>query len=354
MYSVSKGPAQWLQFKEEALKLQCCVDKFAFRLTLLDHSNSVEWEIDNMATLEPTPPRLKLGIAITLVAYLFFAVASSLVWKFRGRFPTIQIIFIQNIISLVCILPIALRKGVKRLATKEMPLHLLRDFFGVGSFFLYFLAIRYLNLVDAATLNYSAPFFVPFVWRIWRNEKIESHIWWSIIVGFIGVAVMLNPSRAIFQLGFVYGLFAGISSAIALAAVRVLNLKKEPMSRTLFYYFSFGTIVSLPFAWAVWVPPVETEWFWAAAIGVSTAIGQILLTIAYRYGTASYLSPLSYATILYNALIACFIFDLVLGWRSFIGTLLIILGGTMTYLLKRKPVTAIQTFSSDSKNKPPL
>ncbi len=308
-----------------------------------------------MAPLEPPPPRLKLGIAITLAAYFFFAIASSLVWQFRGRFPTIQIIFIQNIVSLVCILPIALRKGFGRLATKELPLHLLRDFFGVGSFFLYFLAIRYLNLVDAATLNYSAPFFVPFVWRIWRSEKIDSHIWWSIIVGFIGVAIMLNPSRQIFQLGFVYGLFAGVSSAIALAAVRVLNLKKEPMSRTLFYYFTFGSIVSFPFAWAVWVYPVDTEWFWAGGIGISTAVGQILLTIAYRYGTAAYLSPLCYATIIYNALIASFVFNSALGWRSFIGAFLIIIGGTMTYLFKKKPATVMQTFvSPQGKDKPPL
>lgn len=308
-----------------------------------------------MTTLEQAPSRLKLGIAITLAAYFFFAIASSLVWEFRGRFPTIQIIFIQNIVSLICILPIALRKGIRRLATKELPLHLSRDFFGVGSFFLYFLAIRYLNLVDAATLNYSAPFFVPFVWRIWRNEKIEPHIWWSIIIGFIGAGVMLHPSRQIFQLGFFYGLFAGISSAIALTVVRVLNLKHEPMSRTLFYYFSFGSTVSAPFAWTVWVRPVEMEWVWASGIGVSTAIGQILLTIAYRYGTASYLSPLSYATIFYNAVIAYFIFGLTLGWRSFVGALLIIIGGTLTYLLKRKPSTVIQTFGNpQGKNKPPL
>ena len=308
-----------------------------------------------MATTEPTPPKLKLGIAITVVAYLFFAIASALVYNFRGRFPTIQIIFIQNSISLLCILPLALRKGVKHLATKEFPLHLLRDLFGVGSYFLFFLAIRYLNLVDATTLNYTAPFFVPLVWRIWREEKIESNIWWMIIIGFIGVAVMLNPTKQLFQLGFVYGLFAGISSAIALSAVRVLNLKKEPLSRTLFYYFSFCTVISAPFAWAIWVPPQSGEWVWACGIGVATAIGQILLTIAYRYGTASYLSPLGYITIVYNAIIAYFVFHHLLGWHSLIGTLLIIGGGTLTYLLKKKPVTVIQTFANpQTKEKPPL
>ncbi len=328
-----------------------------FPLNLLAISNSVGLEARNlMAATEPTPPKLKLGIAITVIAYLFFAVASALVYNFPVTFPTIQIIFIQNFVSLICILPLSLRNGVKQLATKELPLHLLRDLFGIGSYFLFFLAIRYLNLVDATTLNYTAPFFVPFVWRIWREEKIASNLWWSIIVGFIGVAIILNPTKQLFQLGFVYGLFGGISSAIALTAIRVLNLKKEPLSRTLFYYFSFGTVLSFPFALAVWETPQHSEWLWACGIGVATAIAQILLTVAYRHGTASYLSPLGYSTVIYNIIIAYFAFHQLLGWRSLVGTLLIIVGGTLTYLMKKKPITVIQTFASQqaSKAKPPL
>jgi len=188
---------------------------------------------------EQIPSRLALGITICLIAYVFFVTASSLVWSFKKTFPTIQIIFFLNFISLICILPIALRKGVQRLKTEVLPIHFLRDVSGVLSYYLYYVAIRFLNLTDATTLNYTAPFFVPIIWWIWMREKIDLHVWWSIIVGFIGVAVILNPNRQIFQEGFVFGLFAGILSAIAFASLRVLNVKKEPMSRTLFYYFDF-------------------------------------------------------------------------------------------------------------------
>ena len=295
-----------------------------------------------MAALEPTPLKLKLGIIISLIACLFFALASALVYNFRGRFPTIQIIFIQNIVSLICILPLALRKGLNQLKTNELPLHLFRDVMGVGSYFLYFLAIRYLNLIDATTLNYTGPFFVPFIWFVWQREKIQTAVWWSIVIGFIGIATMLNPSKQIFQPGFLYGLFAGITSAIALSAMRMLNVKQEPTARILFYYFSVGTILSFPFASAVWVHPIHEEWLLAAGIGISTAIGQILLTIAYRYGTASFLSPLSYITVIYNALIAYFAFNQELGWHSYAGAALIIFGGTMTYLFRKQPAPAIE------------
>ena len=93
----------------------------------------------------------------------------------------------------------------------------------------------------------------------------------------------------------------------------------------------------------------------AIGIGGATAIGQILLTIAYRYGTASFLSPLAYITVIYNALILYFAFDQELGWRSLVGSALIIIGGTMTYIFKKQPATVLETFEHpDQKTKPPL
>lgn len=304
---------------------------------------------------EQTPTRLSLGIGITLLANIFFATASALVWSFKGRFPTIQIVFLQNFVSLLCVLPLALRKGPARLKTEIFPMHLLRDVMGVSSYFLYFLSIRFLNLVDASTLYYMAPFFIPMVWWIWMKETIPKNVWWSIVVGFIGVLFILHPSQEIFQLGFVFGLFAGVSSAIALCTVRVLNLKKEPMSRTLFYYFTVGSTITLPFAWASWVPPLGWEWLFCISIGVATAIGQMLLTIAYRYGTASYLSPLSYSCLIYANLVSWLIYHQPPSLRSFIGATLIVVGGTLTYVLKKKPATLSQTFESPQpKEKPPL
>lgn len=304
---------------------------------------------------EATPPQLGLGIAISLVAYLFFVSASSLVWSFKGSFPVVQILFIQNVVSFFFLLPLIFVKEFPGLKTDVFPIHLIRDFAGVFSYYLYFVAIRYLGLVDATTLNYTAPFFVPLFWWIWMKEQVGRNVWWSIIVGFIGVAVILNPTKQIFQLGFILGIFAGILSGVALCAVRVLSIKKEPTRRTLFYYFCTGSILSFPFALVYWVAPSPDQWLKMVLIGVATACGQILLTISYRYGTASYLSPLGYSTVIYAGLISYFLFNKPFGWRTLVGAALIILGGSATYILKKRPRSVAETFESPNpKEKPPL
>lgn len=297
--------------------------------------------------------RLFLGIFIAIVAYFCLSSAAALVWNFQDRFPTIQIIFVQSVVSFFCILPIALRRGWQHLKTEELPTHLMRDLFGVASYYLYFLAIRFLNLLDAAVLNNTTPFFVPLFWWLWTYEKVEKQVWWSIIIGFIGVAFILNPSKEIFQLGFIFGCFAGVCSAIALIAVRILGVKREPISRTLFYYFSISAILSFPFAWASWVPPSGKEWLFVLGIGICMAAGQMFLTIAYRYGTAAFLSPLCYFSVIFNGMASTFIFGMTFPLRSYIGTGLIILGGTLTYLWKRKPKSLKETFERPDKDKKP-
>ena len=302
---------------------------------------------------EAPPTRLALGISLTLLASFLFAIASAFVWLFRGKFDTIQIVFFQNLISLICILPIALRRGHHRIPSNYMRTHMARDVMGVTSYYLFFLAIRFLDLPDATVLYNSSPFFVPLIWWFWKRERIAPHLWGAIIIGFVGVAVLMGASTGMFQAGFVFGVLAAIASAIALCALRILNLYEEPMTRTLFYYFVVGTLLTSPLAAAVWVDPTPTEWLYAIIIGVSTAVGQVLLTIAYRYGTASYLSPLSYTSIIYAALIAWIFFGEDLTSRFFIGAVLIVLGGTTTYLIKKKPTSIKTAFESPKQPKQP-
>ncbi|HSX37627.1 MAG TPA: DMT family transporter [Chlamydiales bacterium] len=303
---------------------------------------------------EHIPPKLLRGVFVCLIAYAFFVTASTLVWNFGTRFSTVQIVFIQNAVSLLCVCPLALRHGIRKLKTKFLAEHLMRDLFGIASYYLYFLAIRSLNLLDATTLGYTAPFFVPLIWWIWMKEKVGGNVWWSIIIGFIGVALILNPDKEILQLGFLYGLFAGITSAVAFSALRILNMHREPMSRILFYYFAFGTMITFPFALVSWEMPTQIEWIQTGGIGVATAIAQILLTLAYQYGTASYLSPLGYVTVIYAGLASWALYDIPPTWRSFIGTILIIIGGTVTYVLKKHPQTIQETFQvPNPKERPP-
>ena len=281
--------------------------------------------------------------------------ASSAVWTIDSSFPVIEIVFFQNLVCFIVLcftLPVKYYPG---LLTKNISLHIIRDVVGVLSYYLFFLSIGYLDLIHATLLNYTAPFFVPVIWWAWQKEAVAKNVWWSIVIGFIGVCIILNPSKQIFQLGFVLGLFAGISSAIAFCAIRVLTLHKEPARRTLFYYFLAGIILTLPFTIVYWQTPSPLMIAKLIWIGVCTCVGQLLLTIAYRHGTASYLSPLGYSSVVFAGISMYFFFGKEIDISTFIGSFFIILGGSLTYLLQKRPKNFKQTFESPNPNeKPPF
>ncbi len=206
-------------------------------------------------------PSLKFGIILTLGAYLCFAIAAAIVRILDVNITTMQILFMQSIVSMILIAPIFMKKKLYHINKKLIPLHLVRSIAGVGSFFCYFLAIKEMNLVDATVLTYTAPFYTPIIWMLWAKEKkIEKGIWWTIILGFIGIALILKPTEKILKAGSMIGISAGILGSIALVSIRLLNQKMESFIRTLFYYFFISTIVTMPLSIMNWIHPSPSQW----------------------------------------------------------------------------------------------
>lgn len=293
--------------------------------------------------MELQRPNLLLGIVLTLVAYLSFAISSAFVKLLTG-IPTVEIVFFQTFVPFVMLIPMVISNGFLKLKTKEITTHLIRDISGVLSFFLYFLAIKYINLVDATVLTYTAPFFIPIIWSIWTKDKLQKSIWWAISLGFLGILFILKPGTEIFHIASFIGLAAGIVSAIALTSIGILNLKKELLTSTLFYYFFIGSIIIVPFLVISWIDPSFKDWLLLIGVGATNFFGQILLTRAFSYGTASFLSPLSYSIVVYTAFISWIFFNSPPKMLSLIGIAIIIIGGTITFVIKRKPSTVSEVF----------
>ena len=98
----------------------------------------------------------------------------------------------------------------------------------------------------------------------------------------------------------------------------------------------------------MWTIPNSVQSLLLLGVGLTTFVGQILLTKAYKHGTASFLSPLSYSMVIYATFISWLLFKTPPGWLSFIGMIIVILGGTTTYVLRRKPQTVSEVFQANN------
>jgi drug/metabolite transporter (DMT)-like permease len=290
---------------------------------------------------------LLLGIGLTLIANLFFALSSACVQALPETFPAIEIVFFQNIICLLVTIPYCIKKKTLNFKMANLHFHLIRDFSGVLSFLTLFWAIQKIGLVSAMTLSYMTPFYVPFVCKFWSKEPIEKDVWWMVVIGFIGVMIILKPTNLL-SLGSGIAVLSAILSAFAVVALKNLNQRGESLSRTLLYFFTIGSIFSLCLCLPNWQTPSIYQLFLLLSLGAFSICAQIFLTIAYRYGTASFLSPLSYSAIIFTAFMGWLIFRQPQHWSVWLGALVIIAGGTLSSILRLHPKNVEEVFEQEN------
>ena len=272
-----------------------------------------------------------------MTASIFYLFVNALASHVQNHLPITQILFLQNLIALCCLIP-SIWNNKHFFQITNWKIHLIRDLAGLASYYFIFLALKTINLVDATTLHFTGPFFVPILSYFWLKERFSPHVWWSIGLGFTGIVIIIHPSWDVFHAGALIALLGAAATALALSAVRHLLLKGEPPQRILFLFFAVSALTMLPFCAVNWVAPTIMEWFSLVAIGIFAIANQQLLTKGFSLAPISYFAPFAYSSIVYAALFNWFVFKEPIGIRSFLGSAMIIIGGSFTYLLAKREV----------------
>jgi drug/metabolite transporter (DMT)-like permease len=277
----------------------------------------------------PPTGNLGLGILFTVLAFLSVAIMSAFGKVAAPSVSSGVLVFFQNSISLVLLLPWVLRGGSAGLKTSHLGLHVVRGGSGMLSQYFMFVALNYIPLVDAVLLVNAAPLFIPLITYIWLKQSISGKMWVSLIIGFIGIVLILQPGASVFSWATPLAIVAGVFSAIALVTVGRLNLT-EPSARILFYYFLISSILTTPLLIMRWSPPEPKAWMYLIGIGVTMAIAQFLLILAYEYASPSHVAPFNYAVVIFSGLIGWAVWNEIPNALSLVGTLLVCAGGILS------------------------
>lgn len=281
-----------------------------------------------MSEAREASDRLLTGVLLGLLSFGSLAVMSALAKAAAGNSPVEVTVFFQNLICFLIIAPVALRSGFGPLKTRQLPLHLLRAATGTAAWFGLFFAISLIPLTNAVLLTYSAPIFLPLIAWLVSRQAIGVQIWAGVLLGFLGIALVLNPTGSPIEFGDLLALGAALLLALALLSVRWLG-RTEPTVRILFYYFGLSTLGMLPLALSSWSLPDDWGWAYILGIGLCLMLSQIFIILAYRAASPVKLAPLIYSVIVFTALIDAVIWDQVPSLLEVAGMILVIVGGAV-------------------------
>ena len=271
--------------------------------------------------------------AFFIVASEFsFALSAAIIKLASSSLPNESIVFFRNLFGLVILAPLILRSGSHTLRTERLHLHVLRAGFGMAAMYCFFYALGQISLGDSMLIKSTIPLIIPFMSAVWLQEKITPQIIVSGIIGFLGVFLILKPDGETNWASLV-ALTSSIFAAMAFVTVRKLSATEPPL-RIVSYFAIFGlTISSVPMV-LNWQSPTLEQYLMLIGVGLTTTIGQLLLTRGYQNAPASSVGIFTYTSVPFGTFLGWLIWNEILDLNSVFGAVLIVIAGIIVLRTK--------------------
>ncbi len=244
------------------------------------------------------------AIATMIAAVAVFSFMDGLLKLLAAHYPPMQVAALRGATSLpFTLLPVLLAGRLQDLKPRRWPMHLLRGSLSVLVLGGFIYAVRVLSLANAYSVFLSAPLIVAALSVPLLGERIDWRNWVAILAGLAGVLTMLRPSASgLTTLGTVAALVGASAYALSAIAVRVLTRSDTTVS-VVFWTVGLMTLFATAIAAPTWVPIEPAHWKWLLGLGLLAAIGQYLLTEAFRSAPPSVVTPFEYTALLWGVAI---------------------------------------------------
>ena len=280
------------------------------------------------------------GILLMLISMAAFAVGDTFV-KISGSFlsPS-QIMFFLITGGLIIFTLIALSKGEKLRDRRAFsPILLIRYSAEMLGLVAMIMGLTKIPLSVVGTVTQASPILVAAGAVIFFKEVVSWRRWSSIIIGFFGVVLVIQPTGQ--SLDYVV-----IWPVVALVAfsVRDLVTRLTPSDIPSASIATFTMIAAFPFtvAWAFFTGqkffPPGIEWAIVAGMIILGSIGYLLLITSLRIGDLSAIMPFRYSRIVFLLILGVLVFGERPTLSMLSGSALILISGL--YIMWRERIVA--------------
>ena len=276
-------------------------------------------------------PKVK-GIIAILISAIGFSFM-SVFFRLAGDLPVFQKSLARNLVAMFIPL-FFLYKYKQPLFGKlsSQPLLIARSALGLTGVLFNIYAIDHMILSDADTLMKLNPFWTILLSLLFLREKIFKYQIIAMIVAIAGMLFVVKPEFSSAMIPSLIGLMSGIFAASAYTCVRALSTREAPY--TIVFYFSFFSIIVLiPFTIFTYEPMSWLQMLYLLGAGLSAAVGQIGITLAYSFAPAKDISIFTYASIIFTALFGFVLFGESPDFYAMLGYVIII--GASYYMFEK-------------------
>jgi drug/metabolite transporter (DMT)-like permease len=282
------------------------------------------------------------GALFGFISALSFALMSVFVKLIGTELPVAMLVFARFAISFILLLPWLVTAQNFSFKVQSPFRYTSRILSALLALFFTFYAIKFIPLVDVLLLNNTSPLFVPMIAWFMTGAKTPPKATVGIVLGFVGIAIILEPGQDIFSAAALFALLAGFLSAVAIVQMRLLS-KESPILQMLFYYFAVSCLISGIATVAEWQMPSNMQaWLLLLAIGIFGTLYQVFATLSYAKAPVRLMAPLTFLSVVFGGYFDWLIWNHIPTPLTMIGAILVICGALITIYFGQKGIALQQ------------
>ena len=284
------------------------------------------------------------GLFLLLSSAFLFALSTVFAKLVTGssNISGIEVTFFRFLLGFIIFTPLII---IKKISLKpKMPKYiLLRVFFNTIAVICFFMGIQYSTVSKANMLNMTYPVFVFLISPLITGEKPVAWKYIYLLITMLGLYFIIMPGTGAFAFqninkGDALALMSGVLAGFAISYLRQ-SRKYDESYVILFYLMALGFLINLFIVIPYFIMPTGMILIFILLSAASAVLGQVCITVGYKYIDASAGSLVSSSRILFAVLLGITIFNDPLSSNIIIGGILILisLAGVSGVFTKKTP-----------------
>lgn len=278
-----------------------------------------------------------MGILFMCLAATFFPVMNGLAKWMSQTYTSEQVVWFRTLSHLLLVLMVLLPQyGVGILQTRRPWIQLGRSSLLMASTLLFFTAIQYVSLAQAASISFTAPLIVVLLAGPMLGEKVRLSRVMGVLVGFAGVLVVIRPGTAVFH----WASLLILGNACCYAVYQLLTRKVAGIDRpetSVVYSALLGSVLLTLVVPFFWTPLASvTDALILCSLGALGALGHYCVARAMTYAPANFVSPFNYWQMVGSVAVGYWLFGDLPDHFTWLGAGMIIAAGIYVGLRPEK------------------
>src|SRR5690606_34292240 len=224
------------------------------------------------------------------------------------------------------------------LIPRRWRLHIARGLISLLVLWLFVFSVKRLSLADAYSIFMSAPLLITALSVPLLREHVGWRRWLAVFVGLIGVLFVLKPTGANWiTLGGLAAFGAAVGYALNVLMIKMLA-RSDTGAATVLWALVIMTVVAGLLSIPMWETVRLQHAGWTALLGLSAALGQYLITDAFRGAAPAVLAPVEYTALAWGVLFDYVLWHTMPRARMLIGASIIVASGL--YVFRREQLVS--------------